>query len=163
VTNPRLRKKPGIIIPLQRKAAIGNLIQNVFAFDDRRVREFATPKEKLALLWTNQSRAQWEECVAATRHTRYPVCRGEYILGILDARDLFRLRESSVQELLDTALTPPYLVQGSMTADDLFRRMRESRIYYATVLDERGAFFGVVTMRDLLEQLVGKLDGKEPL
>lgn len=134
-------------------------ITNLFAFDDITVGEFATHRTDLALLWTDQTRQQWQQTILSTRHTRYPVC-GEtvdQVVGILDARDFFSLPGADVETLLAQAVKPAFFVPETAKADVLFRQMRARRRYYAVVLDEYGGFLGVVTTRDLLEQLVGDI------
>lgn len=134
-------------------------ITNLFAFDDITVGEFATHRTDLALLWTDQTSQQWQQTILSTRHTRYPVC-GEtvdQVVGILDARDFFSLPGADVETLLAQAVKPAFFVPETAKADVLFRQMRARRRYYAVVLDEYGGFLGVVTTRDLLEQLVGDI------
>lgn len=141
-------------------------IQNVFAFDDLTVGEFATHRTELAFLWTDQTPEEWAQVIFSSRHTRYPVCDEtvDHVVGILDARDFFRIQGKSIQELLDTAVRPAFFVPETVKADVLFRQMKKRRNYYAVVLDEHGGMFGVVTINDLLEQLVGEieLEGERP-
>lgn len=134
-------------------------ITNLFAFDDITVGEFATHRTDLAFLWMDQTSQQWQETILSTRHTRYPVC-GEtvdQVVGILDARDFFSLPGADVETLLAQVVKPAFFVPETAKADVLFRQMRARRRYYAVVLDEYGGFLGVVTIRDLLEQLVGDI------
>lgn len=141
-------------------------IQNVFAFDDLTVGEFATHRTELDLLWTHQTVDQWKQILLDTRHTRYPVCDGsvDQIIGILDARDFFRFQDGPLQAVIDGAVKPAFFVPETVKADLLFRQMKARRTYYAVVLDEHGGMLGVVTIRDLLEQLVGEIqqEGESP-
>ena len=134
-------------------------IQNVFEFDDLTVGEFATHRTELDLLWTSQTTEEWKQILFETRHTRYPVCAGsvDQVVGILDARDFFRLQDRPIQEILDTVVKPAFFVPETLKADVLFQQMKQRRTYYAVVLDEYGGPLGVVTIRDLLEQLVGEI------
>ncbi|MBP3319565.1 MAG: CBS domain-containing protein, partial [Ruminiclostridium sp.] len=138
-------------------------ISNVFAFDDTTVGEFATHRTNLDLLRTHQTTQQWREIILSTRHTRYPVC-GEtvdQVVGILDARAFFAMENASMEELLKTIVKPAYFVPETVKADVLFKQMKARRQYYAVVLDEYGGFLGVVTIRDLVEQLVGDIGPEE--
>lgn len=134
-------------------------IQNVFEFDDLTVGEFATHRTELELLWTNQSVEEWKQVIFRTGHTRYPVCDGtvDQVIGVLDTREFFRLQDHSQQEILKTVVKPAFFVPETVKADVLFRQMKQRRTYYAVVLDEYGGLLGVVTIKDLLEQLVGEI------
>lgn len=136
-----------------------DFITNVFEFDDTTVGEFATHRTDIDLLWTHQTTQEWADIILATRHTRYPVCREtvDQVVGILDARDFFSMQTAAVPELLETLVKPAFFVPETVKADVLFRQMKTRRRYYAVVLDEHGGFLGVVTIRDLLEQLVGDI------
>lgn len=138
------------------------LIQNVFEFDDLVVGEFATHRTELALLWMNESNEAWESTICETRHTMYPVCEGsvDHVVGVLNAKDYFRLREKNRETIWAEAIMPPYYVPESVCADVLFRQMQHSRNHFAIVLDEYGGMLGIVTMNDLLEQLVGDLENE---
>ena len=140
-------------------SATKEFIQNVFEFDDLTVGEFATHRTELDLLWTSQTTEEWKQILFKTRHTRYPVCAGsvDQVVGILDARDFFRLQDRPIQEILDTVVKPAFFVPETLKADVLFQQMKQRRTYYAVVLDEYGGLLGVVTIRDLLEQLVGEI------
>ena len=134
-------------------------ITNIFEFDDTTVGEFATHRTDIDLLWTDQSTQEWTQIILATRHTRYPVCHEtvDQVVGILDARDFFSMQTATVPEILEALVKPAFFVPETVKADMLFKQMKTRRSYYAVVLDEYGGFLGVVTIRDLLEQLVGDI------
>lgn len=134
-------------------------IQNVFEFDDTSAREIVTHRTKLALLWMEDSMEQWEETIHDTRHTLYPVCEesADQIIGILNAKDYFRLKDKSRETVMAEAVKKPYFVPDGMKADVLFKNMKQSHNSMAVVVDEYGGTLGVVTINDLLEELVGDL------
>ena len=139
-------------------------IQNVFAFDDLTAGEIATHRTDVDLLWMDEDMAAWEQTIQATRHTRYPVCEdsADHIVGILNARDYFRLTDHSREAVLASAIQPAYFVPESVKADVLFRNMRREHCSLAVVLDEYGGMSGIVTLNDLVEQLVGDLEDDTP-
>lgn len=142
------------------------MIQNVFEFDDLTVEEFATHRTDVAVLWLEDEDATWEDTIHETRHSMYPVC-GETIddvIGVLSMKDYFRLRGAPRDVILNEAVRPAYFVPGGIHADVLFRQMKNTKNHFAVVLDEYGGVLGIVTMNDLLEQLVGDLtdDNSEP-
>ena len=138
-------------------------IENVFAFDDRAVGEFVRHRTELAILWKDQTLEEWRDTILSTRHTRYPVCEEtvDQVTGILDARDFFRLDGRTKEDLLAGAVTPAFFVPETVKANVLFRQMKQRKTYYSVVLDEHGGFLGIVTLRDLLEQLVGQIGEDE--
>ncbi len=135
------------------------MIQNVFEFDDISVDEICTHRTDVSLLWADDSLEEWEETIHESRHSFFPVC-GESvddIRGILSAKDYFRLHDSGKEVLLEQAIRPAQFVPENLKADQLFRNMKKSGNYFAVVLDEYGGMNGIVTLRDLIEQLVGDL------
>lgn len=136
-------------------------IQNVFEFDDRTAGEIATHRTEVQLLWTEDGQAEWERTIRAGRHSRYPVCEGsaDNVVGVLDVRDYLCLEDKNRAAVMEKAVRPAYFVPECVRADVLFRNMKRTGEPMAVVLDEYGGFEGIVTMNDLLEQLVGELDG----
>ncbi|HIV25770.1 MAG TPA: HlyC/CorC family transporter [Candidatus Scatomonas pullistercoris] len=135
------------------------MIQNVFEFDDISADEICTHRPDVAFLWADDSLEEWEKTIHESRHSLFPVCGedADDILGILDAKDFFRLRGSSKDEILAQAVKRPYFVPEYIKADVLFANMKKSGNYFAVVLDEYGGMDGIITLRDLIEQLVGTL------
>lgn len=79
-------------------------------------------------------------------------------MGILDAGRYLRLKDTSRKSVMLHAVKPAYFVPESVRADVLFQTMKKTHTYFAVVVDEYGGMSGVVTISDLLEQLVGDLD-----
>lgn len=139
-------------------------IQNVFEFDDLAVEEIAVHRTEVSLLWMEESVEEWNKTINGSRHTMYPVCDEtvDNIIGILNAKDYFRLADKSKENILKNAVVPAYFVPESIKADVLFKNMKDSRNTFAVVLDEHGGTTGIITMSDLLEQLVGDFDADRP-
>lgn len=138
-------------------------IQNVFEFDDLAVGEFATRRKDICILWADETMEQWDEMIHNSRHTRYPICSESVddVVGILNVKDYFRLKEKTRENVIRNAVHPPFFVPEGIRADVLFRQMKESRKHFAVVLDEYGGTEGIVTINDLLEQLVGDLEDED--
>ena len=134
-------------------------IQNVFEFDDLTAGEIATHRTDLTILWQEESMEEWASTIHNSRHTRYPVCgeSADDVVGILNAKDYFRLTDRSRETVMEQAVENPYFVPDSVKADVLFRNMKGSCHPLAVVLDEYGGMTGIVTINDLVEQLVGDL------
>lgn len=136
------------------------MIQNVFEFDDKTAEEVMTHRTEVSVLWLDETPDQWDKTINESRHTIYPVCEEttDNIIGVLNIKDYFRLKDKSRENVLDSCLRPAYFVPESVRTDVLFRNMKTSRNYFAVVLDEYGGMNGIITMNDLLEQIVGDLD-----
>lgn len=139
------------------------LIQNVFEFNDISVDEVCTHRTDVTLLWMDESIKKWDETIHKTRYSYYPVCGEDVddIIGILDAKDYFRLKEKNHEILMREAINPPYFVLETVKASVLFQNMKKSGNYFAVVLDEYGGMEGIITVRDLIEELVGDLSDEE--
>jgi len=139
------------------------MINNVFEFDDLTVDEFATHRTDISLLWVDETLEDWEATIHESRHSKYPVCDEtvDNVVGILDVKDFFRLASETKETIMRDAVKPAYFIPESIHADVLFRQMKNTHNYFAVVLDEYGGMTGIVTMNDLLEQLVGDLE-EEP-
>lgn len=145
------------------------LIQNVFEFDDLTADEIATHRTEISLLWMDETPEEWEETIHESRHTNFPICEEsvDNVIGVLNAKDYFRLTDKSRENVLKEAVKPAYLVPEAVKADVLFKNMKKTHNYFAVVLDEYGGMSGIVTMTDLIECIVGDLEenneiNKEP-
>lgn len=140
-------------------------IQNVFEFDDLTAGEIATHRTEITLLWLEESMEDWKNTIYNSRHTLYPICdeSADDIVGILNAKDYFRLEDKSRESIMKNAVKPAYFVPENVKADVLFRNMKHTRNNLAVVLDEYGGMSGIITMNDLLEQLVGEFNDDETI
>ena len=141
-------------------------IHNVFEFDDLNAEEIATHRTEIDMLWMEDPVEKWAEIIHETRHTLYPVCgqSQDDVIGILDAKDYFRLKDHSKEKILEIAVNPAYFVPASIKADVLFHNMKNAGHKLAVVVDEYGGMIGIVTMTDLVEELVGEfaMDADDP-
>ena len=115
-------------------------IQNVFEFDDLTAEEIATHRTDVDLLWMDESMDEWAETIRGTRHNRYPICEdsADNVVGILNAKEYFRLADKSRDNVMRSAVRAPYFVPETIKADALFRNMKRTGNPLAVVLDEYG-------------------------
>lgn len=138
-------------------------IQNIFEFDDLSAEEIMTHRTDVTMLDMEDSMEEWKDIIYNSRHTLYPVCDGssDEIVGILNAKSYFRLEDKDRESVMKNAVKPAYMVPDTVKADTLFRNMRRERHGMAVILDEYGGTRGIVTINDLVEQLVGDLGNNE--
>lgn len=136
-------------------------IQNVFEFDDTTAGEIATHRTEVAMLYMDDTPEEWDAEIRETRHTLFPVCgeTADDIIGVLDSRDYFRLTDISRESVMKI-VREPYFVPSTVKADVLFRNMKAGNRRFAIVLDEFGGMEGVITINDLVEELVGELESE---
>lgn len=138
------------------------MLRNMFQFDTRTVQEIMVPKGKVAYLDLQDPWEKQRETLSKIQHSRFPVLDGgdENLRGILLAKDLYRRSmegETDLSSSLSDLVRDPLVVPESQQIGVLFERMRQSHQHMAVVVDEYGAFAGVVTMEDLLEEIVGEI------
>lgn len=139
------------------------LIRNVFEFDDLTAGEIATHRTDVDILLTEDDDESWASEIHDSRHTLYPVCDSspDKVIGIVNAKDYFRLDDKSRESVLQNAMREPYFVPESIKADVLFKNMKRERRKMAVVLDEYGGMAGIITLNDLVGELVGDFEGSE--
>ncbi len=135
-------------------------IQNIFEFNDICAGDIATHRTEVVLLQLKDSDEEWAQTVHDSKHTLYPICDESVddVVGILNAKEYFRLEDCSRERVLAEAVHPVYFVPATIKADVLFRNMNSTRNSLAVVMDEYGGMVGIVTMYDLIEELVGELN-----
>ena len=139
------------------------MIQNIFEFDDILISEVCTHRRDVDMLYREDTIDEWREKIVTSRHGLYPIC-GEGpddIIGVLNIRKFFRADCKTTEDAITKATEKPYFVPENMKADVLFTNMKETRNYFAIVVDEYGGTSGVITIHDLLELLVGDMGDKE--
>lgn len=140
------------------------IIKNIFEFDDLTAEQVCTHRTDVVMLWAEEDVETWEKTIHRTRHSLFPIC-GESIdniVGILNAKDYFRLEDKSRENIMKNAVREPYFVHETMKADVLFAQMKKRGAHhFAVVVDEYGGTTGIITVTDLVEELVGEFDDDE--
>ena len=147
------------------------MINAVIELGDHRVHEVMVPRVAMASLPSGASLEQAIDLVVEVGHSRIPVYHDsiDEIVGILYAKDLlpYLKPDAGPRPALRKLLRPPVLVPESMTVDDLLHEFQRRKVHIAIVLDEYGGTAGLVTIEDLLEEIVGEIqdeyDVEEPM
>ena len=136
------------------------IISNIFDFGDRVVSQVMTPRPKVEAIPYNISRKELIQRVIQGSHTRFPVYENDldHIIGILHMKDLVR-QQVQMKGTLDIRLIlrPAPAVPQDMLVEQLLARFKKQRLHMAVVLDEFGGMAGVVTLEDLVEEIVGEV------
>lgn len=133
-------------------------IKNVFKLDHLTAGDVMTPRRAAVLLPLSATQEEALELVRREGYSRIPVYKDtvDEIAGILHAKE-FLLRHGKADFRLEDAILPPMYVPETMKLDRLFRDMQKERTHLAIVVSEHGEFSGVITMEDVLEELVGEI------
>ena len=154
-------EKEGIVGEQERE-----MIESVIEFRDRSVGEIMTPRPEITALEVTATMEETKQALSESGHSRLPVYEEsiDHILGILYTRDLLKhLGEPISQINLRAALRPPLYVPMTKPLRDLLNDFRLQKIHIAIVNDEYGGTAGLVTIEDVLEELVGEIsDEHEP-
>lgn len=136
------------------------MIQNVFEFNDIYIDQIMTHRTEMVVLLKEESIEEWQKTIKNSNHIYYPICSktADQIVGVLDTRKFFRLENRNMQEVMDKAMDKPLFISAHVKANDLFRTMKKSKQYFAIVIDEFGGTDGIVSVNDLIEELVGEFD-----
>lgn len=140
------------------------VVQNALELRDTAIDEICTHRSDVISINANDSPTQWRQTILNNRHTFYPVIgeNEDDVIGVLDTRDYFRLNGLlSRKNILDHTMDKPFFVTENTKADDLVREMRKRKNYFAIVVDEYGGNIGIITLHDILEELLGEMSEAE--
>ena len=142
------------------------LIQSVVAFGGKTVREVLTPRPRIVSIDQNGSLEELRALAIQEQYSRIPAYDGniDNITGFVHVRDMFELdEETRARRTVRDILRPIRAVPETKSVTDLLREMQEEGTHMAVVVDEYGATAGIVTMEDLVEEIVGEIhDEHEP-
>jgi CBS domain containing-hemolysin-like protein len=138
------------------------LSEAALVFGDRRAREVMTPRAEIDYVSTDQTPREIAEKAMQSGHTRLPLVEAgqglEDAVGFINAKDLLRVAFGRDEPDVRSLARPLALVPESSRLDAVLRAMRRDRRHLALVLDEHGTVVGLVTLEDILEELVGEIE-----
>lgn len=136
------------------------MIHGIFELEETTAREIMVPRIDMFALEAGASVAEAVEVIIRESYSRIPVYQGniDNIIGILYAKDLFKLvRDGDWSKPVKEAVRPAYFVPESKRVDELLRELKQKQIHIAIVVDEYGGTAGLVTIEDMLEEIVGEI------
>ncbi|MDP2532155.1 CNNM family magnesium/cobalt transport protein CorC [Photobacterium damselae subsp. piscicida] len=138
-----------------------DMLEGVMEISEMRVRDIMIPRSQMTTIERSQKLEDLVDLIVDAQHSRYPVISDDkdYVEGILLAKDLLRylLPDSDAFDI-DKVLRPAVVVPESKRVDRLLKEFREERYHMAIVVDEFGGVSGVITIEDILEQIVGEIE-----
>lgn len=135
------------------------MIDNIFAFDDLMVEDIMTHRTEVSAISDEWSFDEVMQFVSQERFTRFPIYKDsiDNIIGTIHLRDLLQYISSEKQYVLSDILRKPYYVPTSKMSDELFNEFKMNKTHIAIVIDEYGGTAGIITMEDLIEEIMGEI------
>jgi len=135
------------------------LLEGVFEFSEKTAQEVMTPRTQMVALESGLSVEAAADEVAVARRSRYPVYTEslDEIVGVVHAKDILTAMRRQPGQTVRDIMRPPLFVPGTREVEDVLADMKRLKTHLAVVLDEYGGTAGLVTMEDLLEEIVGPI------
>lgn len=136
-----------------------SMIDNVFDFADRVAREVMVPRQDMVCLFTDDTLAENLTTVRNSRHTRYPLCDKDkdHVIGTVHVRDLLAIRGGVKDFDLRRLMRPLVVIPVAMPISKALTLMQQRHVQMVLVADEYGGTAGLITMEDLVEEIVGEI------
>ena len=135
------------------------MLSRVFTLNDKTVGEVMVPRKNMTLLHIDTPKKKIMQTIVKTGHTRFPVSTGSdsEIVGFIHSKDFFKLIGAQKPISIRKILRPAYFVPADKKIDVQLRSFKAKRLHQAIVLDSEGRVTGLVTLEDILEELVGSI------
>lgn len=138
------------------------MIDSIFEFDDKQAQEIMIPRTEVFMIDVNEPLADYVKEMLDSKHSKIPAYEDDIdnVIGVLYIKDFFDMayrvgfHEVDVRSILRKA----YIASEKIATDDLFKQMQQKRIPIAILIDEYGGFSGILTLEDLIEEVMGEFD-----
>ena len=137
-----------------------NMLEGIVRFGDETAKEVMTRRQDVVALDFRSSFPDVLKCIVENNYSRIPVYQGsmDHIRGILYIKDLLPHLSKPANFRWQSLIRPPYFVPETKKIDDLLRDFQENKVHIAIVVDEFGGTSGIVTLEDILEEIVGEIN-----
>ena len=135
------------------------LVDNVFDFSDKTVKDIMIPRTDMACVYLQDSFKDIVSYALKEQHTRYPVCSSskDNVIGFIHIKDLYKQKIENKDEDIEGILREIKFVPESMAISELFKMLQKEKLQMSIVIDEYGGTSGLVTIEDILEEIVGEI------
>jgi len=144
----------------------GDMLQSILELDETVVREIMVPRTSMVCVDYEAPLKSILKAILKSGHSRIPVFKenNDNIIGLIYAKDLLRFWGKPLEQIhIDDVLRPPFLVPESKLVSELLKEFREQRVHIAIIIDEYGGTSGLVTIEDLIEEIVGDIQDEYDL
>lgn len=148
------------------KESEGDMLQSIFEFGDTLVREVMVPRTDMVCCPADATLSQFLELIIRSGHSRVPLYEGsmDQIVGVVYAKDLLRNWGASDTTLkLSEVMRTPYFIPETKRIEDLLMDFRTRKVHMAIAVDEYGGTSGLITIEDLIEEIVGDIQDEYDL
>ncbi|WP_231875327.1 hemolysin family protein [Desulfuromonas sp. DDH964] len=138
----------------------GEMLHSIFEFGDTIVREVMVPRPDMVCCSCQAQLPEVLEAILSSGHSRIPIYEGvvDRIVGVVYAKDLLRYWGAAAEDLrLTEVMRPPFFVPESKNIEDLLQDFRSRRVHMAIAIDEYGGTSGLITIEDLIEEIIGDI------
>lgn len=137
----------------------GEMLSRIFTLNDKTVGEVMIPRERMATVDMDASLEKIVRTIVTTGYSRFPVRKTKHsdIVGFIHAKDYFKLLDAKRPISIKRILRPPYFVAADKKIDAQLRSFQAKKLHQALVLDKEGEITGLITLEDILEELVGSI------
>ena len=135
------------------------MIRGVVELSDTTVKEVMVPRTDTVFLSASSSREELLACICESEHSRFPVYQDtvDNVIGILHVKDVLKTLVNDKPINIKEFARKPFFVPVSKKIDDLLRELRRKRVHIAIVVDEYGGVSGIVSMEDIIEEIIGDI------
>jgi putative hemolysin len=140
------------------------LIESVFEFGETRAAEIMTPRTEICALPIDATVTSARDLIIEEKYSRLPVYRDkiENIEGVIYVRDLLNAWADGKENVrIESLMRPAYFVPETKPANDLLKAMQQNHVQIAIVVDEYGGIAGLITVEDIIEELVGEIEDED--
>lgn len=134
-----------------------DIIENVFKMNDIQVYDVMVPFSKVAHLSKNASFDEIIKIIDKTGFTRFPIVKDNEVIGLINAKDLFKFHNREKDFDISKILRPIIFVPETMKLSTLEKKLKKARIHMAAIVNEHGDFTGIITLEDIIEEILGDI------
>jgi len=135
------------------------MIRGVVELSDTTVKEIMVPRTDTVFVCADASREEILNCICESEHSRFPVYKDtvDNVIGILHVKDVLRTLVHNKNFDIHELVRKPFFVPVSKYIDDLLRELQHKKVHIAIVVDEYGGVSGIVSMEDIIEEIIGDI------
>ncbi|WP_461256639.1 hemolysin family protein [Treponema sp. R80B11-R83G3] len=135
------------------------MIRGIVELPDTTVKEVMVPRTDTVFLSADASKEELLKCISESEHSRFPVYKDtvDNVIGVLHVKDVLKTLVNDRPFDINTMVRKPFFVPVSKHIDDLLRELRRKKVHIAVVVDEYGGVSGIVSMEDIIEEIIGDI------